>query len=239
MNLFFQNLIEPAATIFENFIILELMGKVFGYKFAGVKKQLCFYLTLAISTAYVTFLNAFMLFEGWFVLVTIGIFIAYGVLCLNGKAFKKALMPIILFTILICINISATYIFSSLFGEHYTEFMSPDSSWRLLTLFITKFAFFIFSRIILYALKRDEFELQKTELILISVLFILSNSIAIANFEIQIGENTDILSLISITSIIIINIFIFVMFRRISKENRNKLKISFLETQLSEQKNNA
>lgn len=232
----FRNIIELSATIFENFIILDFLIKLFGYKFTGIKNSIYFYIVLIISTVYVTVLNTFMLFEGWYVLITIGVFIFYGLICLNGKAFKKILMPIICFTVIICINISTTYLLSFLLREKPIELMSTESTMRIFSLFITKFLFLIVTRAILYLFKKDELDLKKSEIILISISFILSNSIFISNIEIQFGKNPEILNLISAMAIIIINIFIFIMFKRISSENKNKLRISVLETQLSEQR---
>ncbi|MCL2020106.1 MAG: GHKL domain-containing protein [Oscillospiraceae bacterium] len=227
---------ELSATIIENVIILEFLGKLFRYKYQGFKKHLFFLIALVLSTAYVSFLNYFMIFEGWLAFITIGVFVLYGIQCLKGVRLYKLLTTFLLFTIMICINVSTAYFFSILFQENHTEFMSPESSVRILALFITKFSFFILTRIFLYIFKKDELDLRKSELIAVSTLFVLSTSIIIVNIEIQIGRNQTLLNLISTICVIAINIFIFSMTRRISRENKNKLKIALQEMQISEQK---
>lgn len=232
----FHSALEIMATIIENFIILNFLGKMLEYKFDGLKKKLFFITALAISSIYVTIHSELMLFEGGLVIFTIIIFVLYSLFFLVGKVWKKIVFPIMAISIITCINLSVTYLFASMFGEHLTYFMSPDSSMRPLTLFITKFAFFIITRIILYLFKMQNFDLQRDELVLISILFILSNSIAIVNFEIQIGKDKGTMNMISSFLIIAINVFVFFMFRRMSIEHRSKLKVGILEAQLSEQK---
>jgi sensor histidine kinase YesM len=232
----FKNLTELSATIIESLIILEFLGKMSKYKYDGIKKYFCFLATLIISTAYITIVNSYIIFDGFLGLLSVTIFILYGFICLKGSSLKKMLLPLLLFSIIACINVSKTYLFSNLFTGNYVDFMSPESPVRLLSLFITKFTFFIATRILLYIFKKDDLDLKKTELLVICTLFILSTSVVIANLETQIGSNQTLFNLISSLCVIAINVFIFTMMKRMSKENKNKLQIALLEMQLSEQK---
>ena len=36
------NIIEIATTLFKNYIVLDMIGKMFGYKYSGLKKQFLF-----------------------------------------------------------------------------------------------------------------------------------------------------------------------------------------------------
>ncbi len=39
------NIIEIATTLFENYIVLDMIGKMFGYKYSGLKKTVSFLLS--------------------------------------------------------------------------------------------------------------------------------------------------------------------------------------------------
>lgn len=88
----FWIIVELLATGFENFIILESLGKIFEHKFSEVKKWtfsgICFFAV----TGYVTFLNQIAVFEGWLNFITIAFFIIYDFICLKGSLIKKAVM---------------------------------------------------------------------------------------------------------------------------------------------------
>lgn len=225
------------ATGFENFIVLETLGKIFEHKFSGARKWSFFGICFLTVTGYVTFLNQIEVFEGWLSFITIALFIIYDFICLKGGFVKKAVMPIVLFAAILCINLLVTFIFSYLLKIPSEELMSTGNSIRLLTLFITKFLFFIITRIILHFFRSDIFSLKTSELIISFLLIILTHSIAIIIVEMQLGKGDhNILSLISAICIIAVDIFIFYSFKLISAKNKKELQISMLEIQLSEQK---
>ena len=233
----FWIIVELLATGFENFIILESLGKIFEHKFSGVKKWTFFGICFLAATGYVIFLNQIAVFEGWLSFVTIAIFIIYGFICLKGSIIKKAVMPILLYTSILLINLSITFIFSFLLDISPEKLMSTGNTIRLLTLFITKFMFFIVTRIILHIFRSDTFSLKSFDLIISLLLILSTNSIGIIIVEIQLkNENQNILSLILTICVIAVNIFIFYAFKSISTKNKKELQISMLEIQLSEQK---
>jgi len=233
----FWIIVELLATGFENFIILESLGKIFEHKFSGVKKWTFFGICFLAATGYVTFLNQIAVFEGWLSFVTIAIFIIYDFICLKGSIIKKAVMPILLYTSILLINLSITFIFSFLLDISSEKLMSTGNTIRLLTLFITKFMFFIVTRIILHIFRSDTFSLKSFDLIISLLLILSTNSIGIIIVEIQLKNgNQNILSLISTICVIAVNIFIFYAFKSISTKNKKELQISMLEIQLSEQK---
>lgn len=233
----FWIIVELLATGFENFIILESLGKIFEHKFSGVKKWTFFGICFFATTGYVTFLNQIAVFEGWLNFITIAFFIIYDFICLKGSFIKKAVMPIVLFASILCINLFVTFTFSYLLKIPSEELMSTGNAIRLLTLFITKFLFFIITRVILHFFRSDIFSLKTSELIISSLLIILTHSIAIIIVEMRLGNgDQNMLGLISAICVIGVDIFIFYAFKLISTKNKKELQISMLEIQLSEQK---
>lgn len=234
---YFWMIIEVLATVIENFIVLECYSKLFNCKYVGLKKNAYFLLFLIFTTSYVTLLNQIVIFDGWLSLITIFLFITYGLLCLKGSLFKKIIIPIGLFAIILCINLSVTFTFSFFLDISSEALMSVNNAIRLLTLFITKFLFLIITRVLLHVAKKDNFELKKSELLINIILIMLTYSIGIAIVEIQMkDQNQDFLCFISAFCIIAINVFCFYMFRKFSNENKKEMQISLLKLQLSEQK---
>ena len=196
-----------------------------------------FFICFIASTGYVTFLNRIAVFEGWLSFITIIIFVIYSFICLKGGIIKKAVMPAVFYTIILFVNLFVTFIFSFLLHISSEDLMSTGNTIRLLTLFITKFMFFIVTRIILHFFRCDNLSLKVSDLLISLLLIISTNSIGIIIAEIQLGnDNGNILSLISTICVITVNIFLFYAFRLISVKNKKEIQISVLEMQLSEQK---
>lgn len=234
----FWRIIEVLSTAFENYIVLDTLEKMFGHKYSNAKKYICLYLTLALSTGYVTFINQYYYFEGWLALITILIFVIYSLLFIQDKTYLKLVTPVILFSLILGINISITYILSAVIGMPDTFIYSSGSAARLLALFLTKFIFFVITRMIIRLYKKEPFELKKNEVLITIAMFILTLIILICLIKLQTGEdNQDALIFAAVFCVLMTNLFIFYMMRKISKDNKDKLKISILEMQLSQQKN--
>ncbi len=235
MNLLWST-VEITATGIENFIILSTYNKIMECKYKGIKKKILFFLFLIITTYYVTFLNQFMLFEGGFSLITIFLFVLYGILCLNGNIAKKILIPIGMFSLILCINMFVILSFTTLLNITLEEIIEAKNLTRILTLFITKFMFYIVSEILMHFFRTDSFKLKRTEMVLNIILIILTYSIGLNAIGAQIGDSDhNLLGLISIFCIVI-NVCVFYMLRKLTKENKRETQIKFLKLQLSEQK---
>ena len=231
------NIIEVAATFFENYVVLDMIVKMFGYKYSGIKKTVLFLLTLIISTVYVTVINQYYSFEGWLALITVIFFSLYAALCTKKATYIKLLIPVIAFSAILGINMATTYIMGIIIGTPDTfVFMSTDGA-RLFALFFTKLIFYVVSRIIIRVYKKEKFEFNKFETFITSTLFLLTLIISISLVKLQLDHrNEEQLIFLSIFCIFLTDIFIFCIMKKINKENQNQLRISMLELQLSEQK---
>lgn len=231
------NIIELLATFIENFIILDMIGRMFGYKYSGIKKVLYFLLTLIFSTIYVTVINKYYSFEGWLALITIIIFIVYSSFCAQKNTYIKLLIPVVAFSVILGINMFVTYLMGKFIGTPDTfVFMSTDGT-RLFALFFTKLLFYVISRIIIRIYKKEKIEFNKFETFITLTLFFLTLIISISLVKLQLDHrNKENLIFLSIFCIFLTDIFIFCIMKKINKESQNQLRISMLELQLSEQK---
>lgn len=235
---FIWNVVELSATAFENYVVLDILEKMFSHRLSGRGKIISFYLTLALSTLYVTFINMYSSFEGWLALITIFIFVVYSAVFIEDKNNLKVLFPILLFSLIFGINIVVTYGMSVVTGMPDTFIFSSNDGIRLLAIFLTKFIFFVLTRAIIYLNKKELFRIKRSETIVTAVMLILTITVSICLVKLQINlGNKDELITFAVFCTLAINIFIILMIRRISSENRNRIKISVLKTQLLQQKN--
>ena len=231
------NIIELLATFFECYIIMDMLGRMFGYKYSGLKKALSFSLTLLISTAYITIINQYYNFEGWLVLITIIIFTLYSALCTQKPTYIKLLIPVIAFSVILGINMLVTYLMGNLIGTPDTFVFMAVGGARLLALFLTKLLFYVVSRIIIHIYRKEKFQFNRFETFILSALFLLTLIISISLVKLQLDhKNEEKLIFLSIFCIFLADIFIFCIMKKINKESQNQLRISMLELQLSEQK---
>ena len=182
-------------------------------------------------------MNYITLFEGWLNIFTILIFAVYSLIFLKGGYIKRIVIPIIMFALILLVNLFIAFVFSIILDISSEKLMSSGDAIRLMTLFITKFLFYILSKIIVSAFKNDFFKLKKSEWILHIFMFIMTYSIAVIVAEIQLGyENSNILSISLILCIIAISIAIFYLFRKVSEKNDKDLQLSILKMQIDEHK---
>lgn len=231
------NIIEIVATLFENYIVLDMLVKMFGYKYSGTKKEIAFGLTLIISTIYVTIINQYYSFEGWLALITLIIFTIYSIFCTQKATYIKLLIPVVAFSVILGINMFVTYLMGYLIGTPDTfVFMSVGGA-RLFALFLTKLLFYVASRIIIHIYRKEKFQFNRFETFIVSALFLITLIISISLVKLQLNhQNEEQLIFLSIFCVFLADIFIFCIMKKINKESQNQLRISMLELQLSEQK---
>jgi signal transduction histidine kinase len=229
--------IEIAASLFESIIILWGLTRIFQSKFSG-KKQIISVLTCILAiNIYDIIVRNFTGFDGLFSFIAIAMFFVYAIFALKGKPLYKLVVIVAMFALIFIINITTTFVISLFTDNGYTVLLSASDAYRLLTLFTTKFLFFLAVRLIVTLYKREDLELHLTENIAAIVIFVLTLIIGITvlNFQLNSGKNQN-LTLTLVVSIVLTNCFVLYMLQKISRDNKRKLLISLLEIQVKEQK---
>jgi signal transduction histidine kinase len=233
----FWNVIELLASIFENFIVMWVMGRFLNYRYAGLKKALSFVFFMSLATICTTFYNQLVLFEGFYVFLTIFCFVLFGIVSLRGRLLIKILIPIMACCVIFLINISVSFVLTSTFGINDQVFLMNNDELRLLALFLTKFLFAVVAVLAVKISGRTSFELKIPELLTSVVVFVTTMFIGFNAVKLQMeNPHQDELTINLIFSIIFINIFILYMFRVMSNSHERELENSLLRTQLNEQK---
>ena len=224
--------IELAATAFECYVILSSLNRCF--KPRGRYAIIPFWGAMVLTTGYVTVINQIHIFEGFLSAVTISLFILYALLFLEGKTLMKVIMVLIAFSLILGINMLVANAIAAILN---IELLTEGDSIRLIALFLTKILFFAAMKTIVKLFKKEGFTLKSPELLATVAMFVLTHIIAVILIAVQMNENNaEQLTFIAILSTILTDIFIIYMMRKISKDNKNTLRISLLELQLSEQK---
>lgn len=236
--IFFQ-ILELFATIFENVVFVDFITRFLGTKKGRAKTYLGMTLTVLIAVVFITVVNQYYLFEGFLGIISIIIFVCYELIYLKGSLFPKILLPVFLYCIIFCINLSVNFIFVTLGNNTSTELVTQMDITRLLGIVITKLLFFLTTRIILQIMGRNKISLKKEEWVGISALFSLSFIlwifIADTNFSQSDNNFKNAHIPVAVISVFIINIITFYLMEKIANTNEKNLRISILEVQVQEQ----
>lgn len=233
----FWIIIELLASVFEFSVIICLLNQTASCRFAGNKKLLANFAVIIILTAYISIVNIFFVFEGWLSIITILITIIYSFIVLKSSAVFKIIIPIIAYSLMLIINVVVTYALSLIFGRADTFIFTENNGARLIALFLTKLLFFFSIKFAGKILKKENINFISIESFISVIMSVLTFIVAIALVKIQIkNNNEDMLIFICILCILLMDIFIIYMVKKLSEDAKDKMQISMLELQLNEQK---
>ncbi len=231
------SIIELTATIIECTIIIYFFNKLTEPKFQGFTKKILSVSAVFLLIIVVSILNKYHIFEGWLIVILILISYIYLIFATKSITVHKFILPIIVFSTILVINVFITYILSIIFDVPDTFIFSENNGARIIALFLTKFLFYIVIKSITLILKKESLKINNKESVISLVISLITFFIAIALVLIQIETKSDNkLFFICIFGILLLDIFVIYMMNRLADDNKNKLKISLLELQLSEQK---
>lgn len=231
------NIIELLATTFENLVVIFFLKNTLGSKFYGVKDKIITIAVIFFLTIEVSVLNTIYVFESWLVFITIAIVYLYVVISLKGSLIYKTVLPIISYSAILLINTVVTYALSSIFGRTQTFIFAENDGARLIALFLTKSLFFFIMKLVASIFKKENINLKNLETIVTLIMSMITFLIAIAIVIVQIEtKSNNTLIFTCILGILFLDIFIIYVMKKLTEVNKNKLKISLLELQLSEQK---
>lgn len=221
------NIVEYIVTIIEYYIYADFMVKFLNPK---IKSQtvLCYGIIVFFDSAITIIFNYYTIFEGILCsLRIIGNFIIAKIF-LKGTTYEKIFASFITDTSVLLINFITLSIFSRIFEKSIAELITERGILRITILFITKFLFFIITRLIIKMKKKDEYAFSVTEWITLSVIFITTMFVEIQIFLLSMKYNLSINSLFSISagiSLILINILVYILMMKISRNNKEKTSL--------------
>jgi len=229
------------ATVVETAILLEFINKLLGSRFNGAKNILQFVLSFVIINCYMVAIGFISVkYSALLDLGGILLYEIYAVIFMKKDLIYRFITPILSIMSIFVLNIIISIVASYVFKSEPNELLNDRDLLRISMLFITKFSFFILTRIVLKIAKPKDVLLDKQELTAVSLIFIISIIIIGYSGEIYYssGRNSTIsrFLIILLIGLIVINVTVFTLFLIIAKNNRDKLRLSMMKMQYELQK---
>lgn len=228
------NIVEYIVTIIEYYIYADFMVKFLNPKMK-CQTVLCYGIIVFFDSVITIIFNYYIIFEGILCsLRIIGNFIIAKIF-LKGTTYEKIFASFITDTSVLLINFITLSIFSRIFEKSIAELITERGILRITILFITKFLFFIITRFIVKMKKKDEYTFSVTEWITLSVIFITTMFVEIQIFLLSMKYNLFMNSLFSISagiSLMLINILVYILMMKISRNNKEKTSLIIDKMQL-------
>lgn len=213
---------EVIATFFESFIIMNTISNLFQQRKADKNKAVSA-IILPILIGSITVLCNFF-GPKYKDIADLGIVAIYIFICLffyEGNLFFKIIIPVILTIIIIITNMLVNIFMSQIYGVSSEYLIRPGSNLRILGLFMTKISFFLITRIMIKKIKKQDHILKTDEWLGMTVIFLISAGILFTMSEIQYKHiDRDLNMLLLIIGVLIIDIFVFFFFNKITKKNK-------------------
>lgn len=229
------DMVEIAASAVENIIIVDFVGKYLGYKnqkIIWLKSGLFF----VLSMMNVIIVPAVFHSEIVSAVILILLLLGYSIVFLKGNLYNKVFIVFFNVLIILTVNTLMLTIFGWIFNADFNNLAQMRNSARVMLLVITKFLYFICTRLIIKMKKGKSYSLSGKEWILVICIFLITLMIGVMMFEaIWKEEYNDTVLAVFAVGLILINVITYSLLSRLSKENARKTELAILEIQLHEQ----
>lgn len=218
---------EYIATIIEYIIYADFMINFLDNK-DNISKKLCYFIIISLNTALTMTFNYFMNYEGILGAVRIAMNFIIALILLKGTIFEKIFVSIIIDLSTLLISYISLNLLGMLSGNTLEEMIDSRGLIRLLNLFITKVLLFEVTRVILRIKGKKNFSFELSEIFAISFIFTVTLIIGLGVFRANLSSGVSSESLISLIigiGLIAINVFTYVLMKRISDKNLDRERL--------------
>lgn len=227
-------LFEIIVSLFENYVMIDFVSRLFGTKKTKCSIKFGFLLTLFIMLVESIIINKVTLFEVFSVFIPVITLFIYEYAFLKGNMFEKLFIAILGMVTLIVIN-SVTAIFMNIVtGATIENLVYEHGFYRFIAVIITKVIFFIVTRLFLRFNNINKYCcLNKKEacLILFSPIisiFFASQMLGIC-INTEMDRSTSLILMFFFFCILLINVTNYYLFLKINKNNLSNLKLALLK----------
>lgn len=225
---------EVAASVTECFIITDFIIRFLGFK----DKRHLFIKTLSmLSALYACSLLTNLVFDSFYMSEFIfwSVSILLSLVMLKGNIFVKIFTSCINMLIIMTVNGTVLALFSWFLNIRIHELAESTSIYRIMILFITKFVFFLVTRIILSLKNKMNYSFSKYEWELILLVFIITLITGNTVLRILVTNSfSKISAFITFSGIIAINIITYLLILKINKNYSQNSKYKLRALRLSE-----
>lgn len=225
---------EVAASVTECFIITDFIIRFLGFK----DKRHLFIKTLSMLSAfYACSLLTNLVFDSFYMseFISWSVSILLSLVMLKGNIFVKIFTSCINMLIIMTVNGTVLALFSWFLNIRIHELAESTSIYRIMILFITKFVFFLVTRIILSLKNKMNYSFSKYEWELILLVFIITLITGNTVLRILVTNSfSKISAFITFSGIIAINIITYLLILKINKNYSQNSKYKLRALRLSE-----
>lgn len=239
MELFYQSC-EIAATTVETLILLEFMSKLLGCKYDGIKRIISMVISFVAINGYMIFVGAISLkYAAMSDIIVLGLYMVFTLCATKSSIIYRIITPALCITAIMLINIIVYSVVSFVFHIKSGDLITESSSFRVASLFVTKFAFFLLTRIALILIKPRAVILNIKELSAVAFTFLITVILSAFSVELQYTSDSKSVNIFIVAffiCIVAINIINFVLLSMISKKNQESMQQAMMQVQFEEQK---
>lgn len=239
MELFYQ-CCEVAATSVETLILLEFMSKLLGCKYEGIKRIIFLIVSFVVINGYMIFVGVISpQYAAMADIIVLGLYLVFTLQATKSSIIYRIITPALCITAIMLINIIVYSVVSFVFQIESGDLITESSSFRVASLFVTKFAFFLLTRVALKLIKPRTVILNIKELSTVAFTFLITVILSAFSVELQYtsdSRNVNIFIVAFFICIVAINIINFVLLSMIVKKNQESMQQAMMRVQFEEQK---
>lgn len=239
MELFYQ-CCEIAATSVETLILLEFMSKLLSCKYEGIKRIISMVVSFVVINGYMIFVGVISpQYAAMSDIIVLGLYLIFTLCATKSSIIYRIITPALCITAIMLINIIVYSVISFVFLIESGDLITESSSFRVASLFITKFAFFLLTRVALKLIKPRTVMLNIKELSAVAFTFLISVILSAFAVELQYTNDSRSVNIFTVAffiCIVAINIINFVLLSMIAKKNQESMQQAMMQVQFEEQK---
>lgn len=233
----FWTVTELLVVLIENWLIYDFYARFHNAERKRIWQKITFYVFVLFTSCIAVFIDTYTPFSGMLTFICAITIIIYGLLFLKGNFFSKFFLPIASFGLVFVINIFLSIGCSFIFKESEDVLFFEQTGVRFFCIITSKLLLFLITRAILNAFHKGVV-MNRQEWIMMSGISFISLFIGITVVEIGF-VSLNLLTLpyiLCFLGVVCIDIFVFIMLLKITKQNQKITEISLLELQVSQQK---
>lgn len=239
MELFYQ-CCEVAATSVETLILLEFMSKLLGCKYEGIKRVVFGVVSFVVINGYMIFVGVISpQYAAMSDIIVLGLYLIFTLCATKSSIIYRIITPALCITAIMLINIIVYSVVSFVFQIESGDLITKSSSCRVASLFITKFASFLLTRVALKLIKPRTVMLNIKEISAVAFTFLISVILSAFSVELQYTNDSRSVNIFTVAffiCVVAINIINFVLLSMIAKKNQESMQQAMMQVQFEEQK---
>ncbi|WP_310602861.1 GHKL domain-containing protein [Anaerosporobacter sp.] len=236
--------LEFIASLVENFSILYFMSYYLGFKdkYSSKAKNLILIMFTVMLCGMSVLGSNIASGELIFMSLAILLCICYALIFLKGTFINDVFISLIPFVLIAVINSVSLYIFSTVTSSSMTHLINEKDGTRVLLLVVTKGSFILAMSLIARLSPKSDFIFKKNEVLAIIAIFISSYFISMFILDKQMSvdyvenNSNNIYFMFAVLGLLVINVFTYLSYLKIEKDNREKIQYELVKLQLEQQK---